>query len=88
MAASPADMINSTVQELLMTQGQLSQVAMLYAEKDGGFQCGTCRYAMRDAALEDGKAYCRVTGPGIIDLNDGCCVAWRPDLGVLQISGA
>jgi len=80
---NPAELIAATVQTLLLTHSQLSQTAMLYEEKPGGFQCGTCRFAER-AGMPDGKARCAIVGPGIIDLHEGCCAAWTADEGRLR----
>jgi hypothetical protein len=73
---NPAEMVASLVQELLLTHSQLPDSALLYAEKPGGFQCGTCRHAQRTEV--DGQGTCAIK-QGPISLNDGCCLAWAAD---------
>jgi hypothetical protein len=81
MTTNPAEMVVDTVQHLVLTHSQLGPTAWLYAEKSGGFQCGSCRYAIRGET--DGKGTCQVMS-GPIDLNTGCCLAWTADPGQLR----
>jgi hypothetical protein len=78
---NPAEALTNLVQELRMTHSQMPPNALLYAEKAGGFQCGSCRHAIRGDV--DGKGTCQVmTGP--IDLHEGRCVLWAADPNQLQ----
>jgi hypothetical protein len=78
---NPAEALTNLVQELVLTHSQMPPNALLYAEKPGGFQCATCRYAHRIEV--DGQGTCQVmTGP--IDLVAGCCVLWDADPNQLQ----
>jgi hypothetical protein len=77
---NPAEMLSGVVQELLMTATQLPDAAMVYAEKPGGFQCGTCHHAQRG---EDDAGTCAIKS-GPISLANGCCLAWEADPGQLR----
>lgn len=81
MDRSPREAIEAAVQELVQTGTQLNPEGLLYEEKPGGFQCATCRFALRSE--EDGKGTC-VLHTGAIDLNQGCCSAWTADTRQLQ----
>jgi len=78
---NPAEVLTTLEQELVLTHSQMPPNTLLYAEKAGGFQCGSCRHARRGEV--DGQGTCQVmTGP--IDLNTGCCVLWAADPNQLQ----
>jgi len=77
MALNIAEAIKTVVQELVLTKTQVSPTSLVYEEKAGGFQCGTCRFARR-GDRPDGKGLC-VIKTGEIDVNDGCCAAWMAD---------
>jgi len=78
---NPAEMLSGVVQDLLATHSQMPQALVRYAEKPGGFQCGSCRYAERTEV--DGQGTCQIMS-GPIDLNTGCCVLWDADPGQLR----
>lgn len=67
--------IRETVESVLEYERKASPNAFLYAEKLGGFQCRTCRYAVPQNATH---GRCAVV-IGTIHLEQGCCVAWTAD---------
>jgi hypothetical protein len=67
--------IREVTAELLAHDRKITQGAALYVEKRGGFQCGTCRYAVPVNATH---GRCAIV-TGTIHLTDGCCAAWMPD---------
>ena len=67
--------IRAVEQDLLTHERKVSPQAALYAEKQSGFQCRTCVYAVSVNATH-GK--CAVMS-GTIHLNDGCCAMWQAD---------
>lgn len=77
--------IGATVQyvaETLATTGaQVPPQALLYAAKQGGFQCGTCAYA---TALNATHGRCALISGLHVHLQDGCCIAWKPDTSQLH----
>jgi len=85
MTVNPAEMLSGVVQELLMTATQLPDAPLVYEEKVGGFQCGTCRHAQRG---EDDAGSCAIKS-GPISLANGCCLAWAADPTLLRaVAGA
>lgn len=67
--------IHATAQALLQSPDKAEPSTLLYAEKDGGFQCRTCTYAIATNATH---GRCKIM-QGSIHLDDGCCAAWEPD---------
>jgi hypothetical protein len=81
MHSNPAEVVRDTVAHLRLTHSQLSAAAWLYEEKPAGFQCGSCRHAIRGPV--DGQGTCEVMS-GPIDLSRGCCLAWTADPALWQ----
>lgn len=72
--------IGATVQHvaetLAATDAQVPPQALLYAAKQGGFQCGTCAYVR---ALNATHGRCVLIAAMHVHLQDGCCIAWKAD---------
>jgi hypothetical protein len=75
----PAEMlgnaIRETIENLFEQDRKATPGAMLYAEKQGGFQCRTCCYSVPVNATHGRCAVVSAT----IHLDEGCCVGWAPD---------
>ena len=67
--------IRQTARSLAESGEQAEQHALLYAEKQGGFSCGTCLYA---TPVNQTHGRCKIM-EGIIHLEQGCCAAWDAD---------
>lgn len=67
--------VQRTAEMLLQSGEQTEQANLLYCEKYGGFQCGTCAYA---TPVNKTHGRCAILR-GSIHLTEGCCVAWTPD---------
>ena len=76
-----ADTIKDTVASLLEHDCKMSPQAALYAEKQGGFQCRTCRNAVPVNATHGRCAVVSTT----ISLDNGCCAVWSPDPAQLHL---
>lgn len=81
----PPEMLGTAIraveEELLAHERKVSPAAALYVQKQGGFQCRTCRYAL---ALNATHGKCTVM-TGTIHLDDGCCVMWQADPAQLHL---
>lgn len=73
--------IEDTARQLLMRREQVSAQAVLYCEKTGGFQCGTCQHS---TPLNATHGRCHVVAQ-TVHLTDGCCVLWSPDIRQLHL---
>lgn len=78
--AAPGALVRWVVQGLVESGETTSRTALLYAEKPGGFQCRSCRYAQARNATH---ARCTLLD-GSVHLDNGCCVGWEADLTQLQ----
>lgn len=65
-------MVRTAVAALVAHEHQSSPLALLYAEKRDGFQCGTCRYV---TPVNGTHGRCQIM-TGTVHLTEGCCVAW------------
>jgi hypothetical protein len=73
--------IVATAQALAHAGDQALPETLLYAEKAGGFQCGTCCWATPVNGTH-GKCAIMV---GTVHLKNGCCAAWQPDTEQLHL---
>ena len=75
------DIIREATDCLVAKSEQVAPHAFLYAEKTGGFQCRSCCWAI---ATNSTHGKCKIM-QGTIDLDCGCCIAWKADLSQLQL---
>lgn len=68
---------------LLGSKSKANPDDLLYAEKDGGFQCGTCQYARYSPIGGPDRATCDIMH-GAISLTKGCCAVWTPNMSKLE----
>ena len=73
--------VRATAAALEAQTRQTTMPAVLYAEKRGGFQCRTCRYARPTNAA---RGRCLIVA-GAIHLDDGVCCCWDADPAQLHL---
>lgn len=77
----PSSYIQRVTDLLLDTGEQLTAEALLYEEKDGGFQCDTCQYVTERRSDRTGRCSIMIQD---VHLDNGCCAHWEHDPNQLE----
>ena len=81
VASELGNIIRATAETLLSIGHRIEPQQALYAEKTGGFQCGTCANSV---AVNATHGRCSVV-QGTVHMQEGCCAMWLPDTKQLHL---